>query len=92
MAERDERRRQRFGFSLKVSNLPERADDYLLYELFKCQFDDVVTARVITDRQTGQSLGYGFVTFAKEESLSPAVDFYNDRDCEGSVLEVAIAH
>ncbi len=55
-----------------VGNLPWRTDDQELENLF-AQYGDVQSAKVITDRDTGRSRGFGFVEMdddAADEAIS----------------------
>jgi RNA recognition motif-containing protein len=55
-----------------VGNLPYTADSQQLSQLFSV-FGDVVEATVVTDRETGQSKGFGFVQMATDEAASNAI-------------------
>jgi len=64
------------GNKLFVGNLSWDTTDASLYEAF-AQFGEVTEAKVITDRDTGRSRGFGFVTFADSaagEKASSALD------------------
>ncbi|XP_036355862.1 RNA-binding protein 38-like [Octopus sinensis] len=54
-----------------VGGLPYHTSDKSLREFFD-QFGEIEEAVVITDRQTGKSRGYGFVTMATKESAERA--------------------
>ena len=53
-----------------VGGLPYHTTDQSLREFFE-QFGDIEEAVVITDRQTGKSRGYGFVSIILQLSASP---------------------
>lgn len=55
-----------------VGNLPYTADSQQLTELFGV-FGEVVEATVVTDRETGQSKGFGFVQMATDEAAHNAI-------------------
>lgn len=55
-----------------VGNLPFSTTDEQLRQLFS-QFGDVVDVRVITDRNTGQSKGFGFVEMGTDASSRDAI-------------------
>ncbi|HLZ21479.1 MAG TPA: RNA-binding protein [Ktedonobacterales bacterium] len=55
-----------------VGNLPYTADSQQLSQLFSV-FGDVVEATVVTDRETGQSKGFGFVQMATDEAAGNAI-------------------
>lgn len=72
---------------LYVGNLPFNIDDGKLKELF-ASFGDVEEATVITDRFSGRSKGFGFVTFSKEEDARKAIKEMHDKEVEGRNLKV----
>jgi RNA recognition motif-containing protein len=51
-------------------------------------FGEVAEAKVITDRDTGRSRGFGFVTFVDESAADRAVDEMNDNELDGRRLTV----
>ena len=55
------------------------------------QIGEVVEAKIITDRATGRSKGFGFVTMATEEDASKAASELNDQDLDGRAIKVDIA-
>ncbi|KAK6138579.1 hypothetical protein DH2020_027673 [Rehmannia glutinosa] len=57
---------------LFVGGLSYGTDDQSLKDAF-ASFGDVVDARVITDRDSGRSRGFGFVNFSSDESASSAL-------------------
>ncbi|KAG6504165.1 hypothetical protein ZIOFF_032923 [Zingiber officinale] len=57
---------------LFVGGLSWGTDDQTLKEAF-ASFGNVIEARVITDRDTGRSRGFGFVSFESDQSASEAV-------------------
>lgn len=60
------------GNRIYVGNLPYTADSAQLSELFS-SYGSVVDARVITDRATGQSKGFGFVEMGSEDDARNAI-------------------
>ncbi|MBI2206126.1 MAG: RNA-binding protein [Candidatus Rokubacteria bacterium] len=61
-----------------------------LREVFS-QSGEVVSATVVTDRDTGQSRGFGFVEMATTEEANKAVQALNGRDLDGRSLKVEIS-
>ncbi|KEH35241.1 RNA-binding (RRM/RBD/RNP motif) family protein [Medicago truncatula] len=57
---------------LFIGGLSYNVDDQSLRDAFTT-YGDVVEARVITDRETGRSRGFGFVNFTSEESATSAL-------------------
>jgi RNA recognition motif-containing protein len=60
------------GNRIYVGNLPYSADNAQLTQLFSA-YGEVVDARVITDRTTGQSKGFGFVELSTEDGARRAI-------------------
>lgn len=52
---------------------------------------EVASARVITDRETNRSKGFGFVQFADEANNQKAVDQLNGKDLDGRAINVSLA-
>jgi RNA recognition motif-containing protein len=70
-----------------VGNLPWRATDVQLSEMFAAH-GEVTEARIITDRETGRSRGFGFVTMANNEGAQNAIRALNGHSLEGRELVV----
>jgi len=51
-------------------------------------YGEVEDAHVVTDRDTGRSRGFGFVTFTSAEAASEAIDAMNDAELDGRRLTV----
>jgi RNA recognition motif-containing protein len=62
-----------------------------LREVF-AQVGNVESATVVTDRDTGQSRGFGFVEMASAEEAAKAVDKFNGQQVDGRTLKVEIAN
>lgn len=60
------------SFRIYVGNLPWQVDDARLEQVFS-EHGKVVNARVVYDRETGRSRGFGFVTMASETELNDAI-------------------
>src|SRR6516162_383646 len=52
------------------------------------RFGDIVEAKVITDRETGRSRGFGFVTFAADDGAASAVTEMNGAELDGRTIKV----
>lgn len=72
---------------LYVGNLPWTIKDQELTELF-ASHGNVVRAKVVTDRETGRSRGFGFVTMGSAEEGQAAIQSLNGADCKGRPLTV----
>jgi RNA recognition motif-containing protein len=75
------------GRKLYVGNLPYSATDQSLIDTFS-QCGTVDTAKVITDRDTGQSKGFGFVEMATDPEAADAIARLNGVDFEGRPMTV----
>jgi RNA recognition motif-containing protein len=72
---------------LYVGGLPYTITEDRLEELF-AEFGTVESAKVITDRMTGRSRGFGFVEMSSQEEAQAAIDKLNGTDLEGRSLAV----
>ena len=70
-----------------VGNLPWRATDAQLTQLFSAH-GEVSEARVVTDRETGRSRGFAFVSMATAEAARAAIAALNGHNLEGRALVV----
>ena len=75
------------GKKLYVGNLPFSATDQLLSETF-AQCGTVESAKIIMDRDTGRSKGFGFVEMATEAEAASAISKFNGADCDGRAMTV----
>ena len=55
------------------------------------QIGPVSSARVITDRETGRSKGFGFVEFENDADNQKAVDQLNGKELDGRTINVSLA-
>lgn len=77
------------GNKLYIGGLPWATDSDSLKEHFN-SYGDVVEAKVVTDRQTGRSKGFGFVTFSNEEEAKKAIEL-DGTDMGGRIIRVDLA-
>ncbi len=75
------------GTKIYVGNLPWRATDAQLSQLFG-EHGDVTDAKIVTDRETGRSRGFGFVTMSSDEAAQTAIRALNGFSLEGRSLVV----
>lgn len=55
------------------------------------QAGEVVEAIIITDRDSGRSKGFGFVTMATPEAAKAAIDMWNEKELDGRMIRVTPA-
>ncbi|CAL5032524.1 unnamed protein product [Urochloa decumbens] len=76
--------------NLYIGYLPPTMDDAGLISLFS-QFGDIVMAKVIKDRNTGHSKGYGFVKYSDVSQANAAIAAMNGHHLEGRTIAVRVA-
>ncbi|XP_042064570.1 28 kDa ribonucleoprotein, chloroplastic-like isoform X2 [Salvia splendens] len=89
-AERVVRRYDEPSFRMYVGNLPWQVDNARLVQLFS-EHGKVVDARVVFDRETGRSRGFGFVTMSSEEELNDAIAALDGQNLDGRAIRVNVA-
>lgn len=72
---------------LFVAGLPDDMDNRDLQEMFEL-YGTVYSARVITDRASGKSKGFGFVEFARASDAQEAMQLLNGKTIYGLPLTV----
>ncbi|MFM8313245.1 MAG: RNA recognition motif domain-containing protein [Deltaproteobacteria bacterium] len=72
---------------LYVGNLSYSVTETSLQDLFS-QAGEVASARIITDRASGRSKGFGFVEMSTEDGAQSAIDKFNGQEFEGRKLTV----
>ncbi len=75
------------GKKLYVGNLPFTVDDQFLFDTF-ARVGTVESAKVIVDRDTGRSKGFGFVEMSTDAEAQDAIAKVNGADCAGRTLTV----
>lgn len=75
---------------LFVGNLPYTATEEELREAF-AQAGSVLSVKIITDRESGRSKGFGFVEMATDAEAGTAVEKLNNADYAGRPISVSIA-
>ena len=76
--------------NMYVSNLSFHTADDDLKKLFG-QFGAVSSAKVINDRDTGRSRGFGFVEMESEAEANEAMKALNNKEIEGRTMSVSVA-
>ena len=72
---------------LFVGSLPWAVDDAQLEEMF-ASFGQVTSAKVIIDRETNRSKGFGFVEFDDDEAAKAAIAKLNNTELNGRAIVV----
>ena len=75
---------------LFVGGLAWGTDDAGLKRAFG-EFGEVQDAKVVTNRETGRSRGFGFVTFGSEDDCAEARSSMDGQDLDGRTLRVDFA-
>ena len=73
--------------NIYVGNLSYQTTEDELRDLF-AEFGDVVSAKLIVDKFTGQSKGFGFVEMSNNSEAQKAMDELNGRDVNGRSITV----
>lgn len=76
--------------NIYVGNLPFSTKDEDLGDMFK-PFGTVTSSRVIRDRYTERSRGFGFVEMENDEEADKAIAAVNGQDIDGRALKVSEA-
>ena len=73
--------------NIYIGNISYSTDDSRLIELFS-EFGEVASARVISDRDTGRSKGFGFVEMSDDTAATAAIEALNEKEIDGRTLRV----
>jgi hypothetical protein len=78
------------GPRIYVRNLTNRTDEKQLFEFFS-KFGKVTESLVIKSRETGQSRGFGYITFATDEMAQTAIQSMDSAELDGRKIVFGIA-
>jgi RNA recognition motif-containing protein len=70
-----------------VGSLPFSLEEAKLKELFE-EFGEVTSAKIISDKYSGRSKGFGFVEMSDDEQAKKAIDGLNGTEVEGRTIVV----
>ncbi|MQL05632.1 RNA-binding protein, partial [Escherichia coli] len=70
-----------------VGGLAWATDSDALEKAFS-PYGEIIESKVINDRETGRSRGFGFVTFATEQAMRDAIEAMNGQDLDGRNITV----
>lgn len=76
--------------NIYISNLSFDVNDSDLRELFE-EYGNVSSAKVITDKFSGKSRGFGFVEMNNDEEGQKAIEELNQAEYDGKVINVSVA-
>ena len=76
------------GTRLYVGNLSFQTDENSLSAAFAANGRNVVSVKIMTDRETGRSRGFGFVEMATDDDAQSAITAMNGADLDGRKLRV----
>ncbi|EOX98019.1 hypothetical protein QUC31_015384 [Theobroma cacao] len=74
-------------FRCFVGGLAWATDDRALEQAFS-QYGEIVESKIINDRETGRSRGFGFVTFRDEKAMRDAIEGMNGQNLDGRNITV----
>ena len=80
-------RLEEVALKIYVGNLSFDTSESALRDLF-AEHGEVEEVRIITDRDTGRSRGFGFVTMVEKDSATSAIDSLNKHEFDGRALVV----
>ena len=73
--------------NLYISNLSYNISDEDLRLLF-ADYGEITSAKVIMDRETGRSRGFGFVELSDDELAKKAIEELNQASYDGKVINI----
>lgn len=76
--------------TLFVGNLSREVNEFTLEQLFS-QFGEVIACKIMYDRYSRESRGFGFVTFDSPVDAQKAIDTLNEHEMWGKKLKVSEA-
>lgn len=76
--------------NIYISNLSYGISDADLKDLF-AEYGEISSAKVIMDRETGRSRGFGFVEMPDDTLAQKAIDELNEAEYDGKVIRVTVA-
>ena len=76
--------------NLYISNLSYNISDEDLRQLF-ADYGEITSAKVIMDRETGRSRGFGFVELSDDELAKKAIEEINQASYDGKVINITEA-
>lgn len=78
-------------YTIFVGDLASDVTDFILQDTFKSRYPSVKGAKVVFDRTTGRSKGYGFVKFADSDEQTRAMTEMNGQYCSSRAMRLGPA-
>ena len=78
------------SFQIYVGNLSYGMREDTLKELFE-QYGEVTSVKIVKDRMTGRSRGFGFVEMSDRDEAEKAIEALNETDVDGRNIRVNVA-
>ncbi|KAI7989498.1 hypothetical protein LOK49_LG13G00485 [Camellia lanceoleosa] len=78
------------SFRIYIGNLPWQVDNARLKQVFS-EHGNVVDVKVVYDRDTGRSRGFGFVTMSSETEVNDAIAALDGQSLDGRAIRVNVA-
>ncbi|KAJ3029246.1 hypothetical protein HDV00_009690 [Rhizophlyctis rosea] len=78
-------------YSIFVGDLDPTVTDFMLFQLFSAQYATCKSAKVVTDPNTGQPRGYGFVRFWDENEANRAITEMQSVICGSRPMRISVA-
>ena len=76
--------------NIYIGNLNYTVDEEKLRKVFE-KYGEVASARIITDKETGESKGYGFVEMKDDDEAKKAIQHLSSSEIDGRHIKVNIA-
>lgn len=76
--------------NIYVGNLSYKVEESELKELFE-EYGEVTSVKIIADKYSGRSKGFGFIEMANEEEAKAAINELNGKEIDGRQAVVNIA-
>ena len=76
--------------NIYVSNLSFQVNSQDLQEMF-AEYGEVTSAKVITDKYTGKSRGFGFVEMPQDSEANQAIQELDNAEVNGRNISVSVA-
>ena len=73
-----------------IAGLSYNISEAELGDLF-AEYGEIASVKIVTDRETGRSKGYGFVEMNDEASGQKAIDELNGAEYDGRTISVSVA-